>query len=31
MGNGRGAEALRIVVWFIIALALMIYIAPKAC
>ncbi len=31
MGNGRWAKALRILFWFIIALALMISIAPKAC
>lgn len=30
MGNGRGAKALRILVWFIIALFLMIATAPKA-
>lgn len=31
MGNGRWAQVLRFVVCFIIVLALMIYIAPKAC
>jgi hypothetical protein len=31
MGNGRGAKALRFVVCFIIILAVMVYIGPKAC
>ncbi len=31
MGNGRWAQALRIVVWFIIVLLLMIATAQKAC
>ena len=31
MGNGRWAQALRFLVCFIIALALMILITPKAC
>ena len=30
MGNGRWAQALRFVVWFIIVLLLMIATAPKA-
>ncbi len=30
MGNGRGVKALRFVICFILALALMILIAPKA-
>lgn len=30
MGNGRRAKALRFVICFILALALMILIAPKA-
>ena len=31
MGNGRRAKALRILVCFIVVLAIMVYIAPKAC
>ena len=31
MGNGRGARALRFAVCFITVLAVMLYIAPKAC
>ena len=31
MGDGRGAKALRFLVCLIIILAVMIYIAPKAC
>ena len=31
MGNGRWVKALRIVFWFIVALALMIATAQKAC
>ena len=31
MGNGRGAQALRFLVCFIITLAVVIYISPKAC
>lgn len=30
MGDGRGAKALRILVWFLIVFALMILTAPKA-
>lgn len=30
MGDGRGAKALRILVWFIIVLLVMIATAPKA-
>lgn len=31
MGNGRWAKALRFLVCFLIALAVMMYISPKAC
>nr|DAP63743.1 MAG TPA: hypothetical protein [Caudoviricetes sp.] len=31
MGNGRWARAFRFAVCFIIILAVMIYISPKAC
>ena len=31
MGNGRRARALRFAICFIVILAVMIYIAPKAC
>lgn len=31
MGNGRGAQALRVLIWFVIVLALMIATAQKAC
>ena len=31
MGNGRRARALRFAMCFIVILAVMIYIAPKAC
>ena len=31
MGNGRRARALRFAICFIVILAIMIYIAPKAC
>lgn len=31
MGNGRWAKALRFAVCLIVILAVMIYIAPKAC
>lgn len=31
MGNGRGAKVLRYIVCFIIALALMLLTAQKAC
>lgn len=30
MGDGRGAKALRVLMWFIIVLCLMIATAPKA-
>ena len=30
MGDGRGAQALRVLIWFVIVLALMVAIAPKA-
>lgn len=31
MGDGRGAKALRFVIWFIVVLFLMILTAQKAC
>lgn len=31
MGNGRRAKALRFAVCFLMILAIMIYISPKAC
>jgi len=31
MGNGRGAQALRVLIWFVVVLALMIATAQKAC
>lgn len=31
MGNGRRAKVLRVVLWFIIVLALMMATAPKVC
>lgn len=31
MGDGRWAQVLRVVIWFIIVLMLMVAIAPKAC